>query len=132
MVGIKVLRDNAILVMDEDGELFLYDRAGKIKEKHAQSDPKYFDGMQMLPIVSILIGSSTGSAEIKTFNCGSDIVCEVDEHSALAYAVQFQKLGNVVRVLQDNGKVGNTRYSQIVIIYRDGYDLVSEIRKMGL
>jgi hypothetical protein len=128
MIRVKMLKGNEVAIID-NGKSYIFNSSGICYKEDAGLIPQYTTGMIDLPIISVL--SSNGKAEIGLFS-GESIRLFEPEEDAMTCAMKIQMSGKIVRMLRRDGKVENTRFNQLLLVYSEGTDLISKLDSLNV
>lgn len=124
MVRVKMNGDGSIHMIDE-GNVFLFDRAGKFVDTVART-PNITNNMKVMPIVSIL--STSGGTEVGVFFEDDTKETFFVKEDAMDVAMTVQMLGEFVKILRKDGEIEGVKYNQLVFIYRNGVDISRKVK----
>lgn len=128
MIKYKTLAGNKTLVI-EDGRFMLFGSSGQFETDQPNILPSYMSNLLSANIVSVLLSGDV--MEIATFMSDGTVKTYQKARNPLIMQ-KFVNFGNLVRILQRNGKEENIRYNQIIVIYQEDIDInwvVDEILK---
>lgn len=128
MIRVKFIQGNEACIID-NGKTYLFDLSGYCKQEDAGLLPKYTDGMQELPILSIL--SSNGFTDIALCNAnGVDIRRYKTTLDSMTCALTVQKMRGFLRILRRDGKCGDISFNQLLFVYKLGTSFDSILREL--
>ena len=126
MIRVKFLLNNEVAIIDETN-VVLFNNIGKVIKENAELIPKYANGMQALPVISVL--SSNNKVEVALFE-NDTMKRYATNEDALAVATRIQAEGKILRLLRRDGKFENTRFNQLLFIYTEGTQLQDKIKNL--
>ena len=126
MIRVKFLLNNEVAIIDETN-VVLFNNIGKVIKENAELIPKYANGMQALPVISVL--SSNNKVEVALFE-NDTMKRYATNEDALAVATRIQSEGKILRLLRRDGKFENTRFNQLLFIYTEGTQLQDKIKNL--
>ena len=126
MVRVKMLKNNEVAVID-NGKSYVFDNRGIISKEDAGLIPQYTTGMTALPIISVL--SSNNQVEIALIdNDNMTVITPKDDAMTCAMKIQMQK--EIVRILRRDGVSNDTRFNQLIFIYKEGTKLQNKVKEI--
>lgn len=131
MVRVKMMPSGEIALIDNQ-KVQVFDKFGFCDtNKYDALIPRYTQGMQALPVLSVLSSRSVDDqTEIALFNVDDTMEKVIVNKSAVDIVMFLQKRKDFIKTLQRNGKENNIRYNQFIIIYPKGTDLRSKINDL--
>lgn len=121
MVRVKMLLRNEVAVIS-DGVVYLFDLGGRCVSEDAGNLFSYMEGALDLPIISIL--STPDSCEIGVVFPDSQSVTRYSTPlDSMTLAGTLQMSRGFIKILRRTGKVGTTRFNQLLFIYPEDYNL---------
>lgn len=131
MVRVKMMPSGEIALIDNQ-KVQVFDKFGVCDtNKYDALIPRYTQGMQALPVLSVLSSRSVDDqTEIALFNVDDTMEKVIVNKSAVDIVMLLQKRRDFIKTLQRNGKENNIRYNQFIIIYPKGTDLRSKINDL--
>ena len=131
MVRVKMMPSGEIALIDNQ-KVQVFDKFGVCDtNKYDALIPRYTQGMQALPVLSVLSSRSVDDqTEIALFNVDDTMEKVIVNKSAVDIVMLLQKRKDFIKTLQRNGKENNIRYNQFIIIYPKGTDLRSKINDL--
>lgn len=126
MVRVKMLKNNEVAVID-NGKSYVFDNRGIISKEDAGLIPQYTTGMTALPIISVL--SSNNQVEIALIdNDNMTVITPKEDAMTCAMKIQMQK--EIVRILRRDGVSNDTRFNQLIFIYKEGTKLQNKVKEI--
>ena len=126
MVRVKMLKNNEVAVID-NGKSYVFDNRGIISKEDAGLIPQYTTGMTALPIISVL--SSNNQVEIALIdNDNMTVITPKDDAMTCAMKIQMQK--EIVSILRRDGVSNDTRFNQLIFIYKEGTKLQNKVKEI--
>ena len=118
MVRVKMMSNGGVALIDNQ-KVQVFDKFGNCDtSKYDAITPRYTQGMQNLPVLSVLSSRSVSNqTEIALFNVNDTMEKYVINKSAIDIVSLLQGNRDFVKTLQRSGKENGIRYNQFIIIY---------------
>lgn len=128
MVCVKMLARNETCVID-NGKVYLFDLGGRCSGEDVGNLPKYMNGALELPVVSIL--SCNGVVNIGVSRVGGAFEARDCDMDSVDCAMNLQKYGKYIKMLQRKGSQNGKRFNQLIFVYREDFDLSEVLSLVG-
>lgn len=129
MIRVKMLRGNETVIID-NGKSYIFDLGGRCIKEDAGDLVSHMAGAMDLPVISIL--SSNGYSEVGVSFPGTDKLRSfVPNCDPMQCALTVQMERGFLKMLQRSGQQLGVRFNQMIFVYREGYDLMPLLKKLG-
>ena len=128
LIRFKINRDNGVSIID-NGKAYIFNSSG-MYEKEEVLNPKRLDGIQNLPVISII--TSNSHTDIMAHTQNDEELFYTSSESGMSCASTLVSSGDFVRMLRRNGKLENTLYNQVIFVYREDINLQSKLSLLNI